>query len=907
MSQDSVERWSWAVRGRPEWALWGKAQPGDVQPAPAHPLLCHMLDVAFVAQRILEDVLPRSMAQRLARSTSLGWPDVQAWITFLVALHDLGKASPEFQAKAPAMRVALDAIGFDLDPPSGARFHGVFGVLGIAEQLQRMGLDQFAAVRLARAVAAHHGEFPTDAAALNPAGPRESGRHPAWATARRGIVDTLAQTLGVRDAQPFQGSASEDHAIIVLLAGLTAVADWIGSIAEVFTYEFPPDSLDDYAPLARVRAGEALQHAAMGAPFPGSTRSFVELFATFGFDQPWPLHRTAERVCAELEQPALIIIEAPMGEGKTEAALLIAEHSASRNGHSGLFIGLPTQATANQMLGRVERFLTGAHPGIRANLHLAHGGAAMVEGYERLIQAVYDPDGTESGEIRAERWFVDKKRALLASHAVGTIDQALLGILRTPHGFVRLFGLAGKTVVLDEVHAYDTYTETLLERLVAWLGAVGATVVLLSATLPSNRRRRLLRAFGAPPDLAMTASYPRVSVASAGQMNEYSFGSLRAPLVVGIERLADDANAVARVLADAIGDGGCGGWICNTVGRAQAAYRALRSLRNEGALPADTVLLLFHSRFLHADRARIERDVERMLGRSGERPRRAIIVGTQVLEQSLDIDFDLLATDISPIDLILQRTGRLHRHSRLRPPHLARPRLLLIVPEGGVLDAPLKQVAIVYEALVIRRTLLALEGRTEVRLPDDIERLVEEVYTYPDPPEHAAALADCREAFKQRMLAQEINAGGRVLPPPSIADDPFGQFGVPLRDDDDPGLADDLRAATRLGDFSIEIVCLNSREDRTFLDARCTAEIDLAKQPSRDQVRALIERGMRLSTRGLVHHIYRQNGPLPWRKSSVLRHRRPVVFNDRRAKIAGFELELDDELGLTIEREGHPA
>ncbi len=899
---NAVARWSTAAGGRPEWALWGKAKPGEVQSVPAHPLLCHMLDVALVARRMLDDIVPRSAVRRIAETTRTGRDDALAWVTFLVALHDLGKASPAFQIKALAMRPALDAIGFDLDPPGTPRYHGDIGVLWIAEELRRFGIDHLASIRLARAVAAHHGEFPPDAIALNSPGGREAGRHPAWSSARREIVAALGRILGAEDASPPAAQAANDHAFILLLAGLTAVADWIGSMAEVFKYEFPPDQLEIYARTAARRAGEALDRAAMGAPFQGSTRSFAELFAGFGFEQSWPLHQTAERICGELDRPALIIIEAPMGEGKTEAALLIAEHSASRNGHSGLFVGLPTQATANQMLGRVERFLEHAHPGVRANLQLTHGGAAVVERYACLIRAVYDPDG--SGDIRAERWFADKKRALLASHAVGTVDQALLGVLRSPHGFVRLFGLAGKTVVLDEVHAYDTYTSTLLELLVAWLGAMGATVVLLSATLPSERRRRLLQAFDARSVSAGSKPYPRVSVATGGEVREHAFGSLRPRLLLDLERLSDDIDQIAGSIMESVRGGGCAGWICNTVARAQSAYRVLQALRESGALPADTVLLLIHARLLHADRARREIDLERLLGREGERPCRMIVVGTQVLEQSLDVDFDLLVTDVAPVDLVLQRAGRLHRHRRIRPANLTRPRLLLVVPHGAPLDVPLQEIAGVYVDLVMRRTLLALESRKQLALPDDIEPLVEEVYTSPDPAEQAIALARSRERYEREMQQQEIAARTRALPKPSIEDDPFGQFGVPLRDDDDPALAEELRALTRLGDPSVEIVCLHGFGGRTYLDSACTNELHLATEPDRDAVRALLGNGLRISTRGLVQAIYREGPPSGWTKSALLRYRRAVVFENLVATVAGFRLELEDDLGLVIEREG---
>jgi CRISPR-associated endonuclease/helicase Cas3 len=457
--------------------------------------------------------------------------------------------------------------------------------------------------------------------------------------------------------------------------------------------------------------------------------------------------------------------------------------------------------------------------------------------------------------------------------------------------------------VLDEVHAYDTFTSTLLERLVAWLGAMGATVILLSATLPSDRRRRLLQAFGARSDSPTSAPYPRVSVAASGHIREHTFGSLRPRLLVNVERRPDDADQTARWLVESVRDGGCSAWICNTVARSQSAYRILRSLGASGALPADAILLLLHARLLHADRTKREAEVEHLLGRDSKRPVRAIVVGTQVLEQSLDVDFDLLVTDVAPIDLLLQRAGRLYRHQRSRPAHLLRPHLAVAVPEGGPLEASLRDIAGVYEELVMRRTLLALEGRTQIALPDDIEPLVEAVYTSPDPPVHAAALAAPREKYEGRMREQEISARQRALPRPTVPDDPFGDFGVLLRDDDDPTLAEELRAVTRLGDPSVEVVCLHARNGRVYLDSECEREIDLARAPDREQVRALLANGTRVSTRGLVYDLYRQGAPKGWTRSALLRHWRAILLENRVSSMAGFRLQLDDELGLIIERE----
>lgn len=904
---DRLREWERAAARRPEWTLWGKARAGEDQITIAHPLIYHMLDVALVARLLIHRYVPRAQVMRLCAAMQLPVELAAAWVAFLVALHDLGKASPGFQVKVPFMRPLLLAAGFDLEPPSPAQYHGTIGVEWISEELCSRGLPDDTSFRLARAVAAHHGAFPSDLDTDHKSrGRRELGSSPVWTTARKTIGKMLGEALHVPSERPAT-DFPRDHSSVVFLAGLTSVADWLGSMASVFTYEQPGHTLGAYVDTAQTRAEKALAVAALTTPFPGTSRSFVDLFSSYGFGEPWPLHQAAEKVCADLDEPSLIIVEAPMGEGKTEAALLFAEHAAARSGHAGLFVGLPTQATANQMLGRVQLFLERAHPGVVANLQLTHGGAALVERYTQLIRAIYDEDHRGAGDVRAEAWFVDKKRALLATHAVGTIDQALLGVLRIRHGFVRLFGLGGKTVILDEVHAYDTYTSTLIERLLSWLGAMGATVVLLSATLPSSRRRQLLASYGASADMSdmsCTTAYPRISVANAAGVRELGFGTLRPQRTVMLEQVGDQTNEIAATLAHAVTDGGCAVWICNTVARAQAAFLALRHLRSSGALPIDTPLVLLHSRLLHHDRQQREVEIEGLFGRCGQRPVRAVVVGTQVLEQSLDVDFDLMISDVAPIDLLLQRAGRLHRHQRQRPRHLAGPRLLLVVPEGEALVCPLQRIAGVYEELVMRRTLLALTSRSEVCLPDDIEPLIEEVYRDEVPEPHTAALAELRRRFQDQMHAENISARDRALPHPTRSDDFFGQLETRLEDDEDPTLAADLRALTRLGDPSIEVICLYEVDGHQCLDPGGHVRVDPTLPPAKDILPQLLGNGVRVSTRGLVQALQREPCPASWKKSAVLSHRRPLVFGDGSVHIAGFRLRLDRELGLIIEKEG---
>lgn len=886
--------WFERAAGRAGWQLWGKARPEPSGLATAHPLLLHMTDVAAVTARLLTRVLPAGVRRRLLATVS---EDPRAALSVLLtvaALHDFGKASPAFQKKSVSMASALGRAGFDFRPDRNARHHGDFGMVLLQPRLVDLGCPTGSATHLARAVTGHHGELPPDSR-RRASGRSERGASPRWQSARDEIVDEITALFEPEWADV---RAKLDPAAALSVAGLVSLSDWLGSLQEVFVYEPPCESLASYWPRSLERADRALARAGFRAPIDTPARSFAELFEGY---TPWPLHVTVAEVASRLAAPSLVVVEAPMGEGKTEAAFLLAEAARERLGGAGLYVGLPTRATANQMFGRTRRFLErtrGEHP---TTLLLAHGEASLVEEARELHpRAVYDDDHADGSGVRAEAWFQSKKRTLLAEFAVGTIDQALLGVMRVPHQFVRLFGLAGKTVVLDEVHAYDTYTGRILDRLVEWLAAVGTTVVLLSATLPRGRRAEIVAAYargaGLPASGAPDAPYPRVTVVGSDGVVSRTFDARGAPIDVALEPAAPDLPELARRACEAARTGACVGWICNSVARAQEAFRLLDGVDDR---------LLIHSRLLPDDRLRRERTLESWLGPAGpgrERPTGCVVVGTQVLEQSLDVDFDLMITDVAPVDLVLQRAGRLHRHLRSNRAIAHRAaRLVLVRPEGDPVTVDLADVAFVYDELVTRRSLLALAARTRIVLPDDIEPLVAQVYDAP-PPALDDPLYPAWEQSVGRALCHGQNAEQRLLPRVDAPDDPFTDLQVFLKDEDDPELHAALRAATRLAEPSVEVVCLVRRGQQILVGDGDTTPVDLEEPPQQDLVVRLVRRSIGVGHRAVVHALLADPAASPtgWQSSAVLRYRRVLAFEDGEAEVAGVSLRLDPELGLVI-------
>jgi len=449
-----------------------------------------------------------------------------------------------------------------------------------------------------------------------------------------------------------------------------------------------------------------------------------------------------------------LVIEAPMGEGKTEAALLAAETLAARTGAGGVFVALPTRATSNAMFGRMLQWLDRLPSLGDAPVHLAHGKAALDDKYSDLLRraprlAAIDLDGQETRtdarrdvragatELVAHQWLRGRKKGILSSFVVGTIDQLLFTGLKTRHLALRHLAIAGKVVVIDEVHAYDAYMSVYLERVLSWLGAYRVPVALLSATLPTDRRRALIEAYGGAPSEELdtaSAAYPVLTAATIGEPARVvpTEPAENRRVEVVVEALDDDAGSLADRLAIELADGGCVLVVRNTVGRVLQTARYLRE-----RFGAEQVTVA-HSRFADLDRARKDAGLLARFGAEGARPQRHIVVASQVAEQSLDIDFDLLVTDVAPVDLVLQRMGRLHRHLRGgvaqddRPARLRTPRCLLTgAAWKSVPPKPAGGSVAVYGLDPLLRSLAVLQphlaGRPLV-LPDDINPLVQRAY-----------------------------------------------------------------------------------------------------------------------------------------------------------------------------------
>ena len=578
-----------------------------------------------------------------------------------------------------------------------------------------------------------------------------------WGQARSDILRWMAARSGFPLVAPGTALPELPIAVASAYASALVIADWLASNEDYFPLRPRPvgetgkQSIEGYSELTADQQRERVERAWKRAGFPTPLRipeappGEVAEFYRHRFG--WPdTYRPTEAQSAAIEiatceDPDLMIVEAPPGSGKTELAFAAAEVLMRSRGLQGVFVALPTQATTNAMFERVTAWLTsilGDEPQ-KLGIQLAHGKNSLNESFVKLLERgkspleVYD-DGEDLG-LHASRWMGQRWRSTLSPVVVGTIDQVLLAALKSRHVLVRHLGLMGKVVVIDEVHAADEYMETYLEAALTWLGMYGIPVVLLSATLPPARRLALLSAYRrgrgssglSAESVDGMIGYPAISTVSATGVRVHEIvGEAEVPKRI-IPTSLGSPQEIAELLDRELADGGCAVVIRNTVREAQETYEAVRSLfgREQSTL--------LHSRFLAAERAARDRRMLELFGKdSQQRPVRHVVVATQVIEQSLDVDFDLMLTDPAPMDLVLQRIGRLHRHERDgRPSGLHDARCLVIVEDTNAVPwAYSRGTDYVYARYSVLRTLgiIADRGEILVREPLDYAELTTLAY-----------------------------------------------------------------------------------------------------------------------------------------------------------------------------------
>ena len=732
--------------------LWAKKNRVDNQPMWL-PLIVHLDDTSKICGHLYDLWLSQGVKDLLMDSVLSDVEDKDELLLnlcrFLGYVHDLGKATAIFQVKKSFNGdYELDSLiieklintGFkDIDKFALAKRENIAHNISSQHLLTTYGVN----LCVANILGAHHGRPISEkeseaclsfASSLYQEDNINSDIAIFWQNLQKNIFDKALLECGFSNPKDLPLISQPGQ---VILSGLLIMADWISSNEDFF----PLIPLDQYEGNSdRVEVGFTKwldERADVWTPHP----YFDEIYhGRFPFiEKPKDAQKKISEAISNTDEPGIFIIEAPMGMGKTETALIAVEDLAQKTNRTGMFFGLPTQATSNGIFSRVRDWLD--HMKGEKSLRLIHGKAQLNDEFSKLPKSrnIHGEDG-----VGVNEWFAGRKVSILDDFTVGTVDQILLAALKQKHLMLRHLGLSNKVVVIDEVHAYDAYMSVFLYRALRWMGAYRVPVVILSATLPIPKRNAILEEYmiGAglgysrlpkPEGFETNEAYPLLTYNDGANIKQFADFKKEAGIDYQIiKKSKDESEDLVGLIKENTPKGGIVGVIVNTVRKAQDFARQCIEAFGE-----DRVELL-HSSFIATDRYKKEKNLIDTIGKNGNRPDFKIVIGTQVIEQSLDIDFDILITDLAPMDLILQRMGRLHRHEETkRPENLKNPKVYVLNCGGYDFD---KGSSFVYSPYILFRTEYYLPEK--INLPNDISHLVQLVYSGGD--------LDLEEIYKEK-------------------------------------------------------------------------------------------------------------------------------------------------------------
>lgn len=745
--------------------------------APFQSVTTHGIISGFVCKYLMKHYLSVGSRRLAARLLGLTEDELTDFMAYLVSLHDIGKIEYYFQCKDPEMERKLKAEP-DCRSYIGKKSvrHEKTGAKVIGRIWDRQDQDEDASDVFASMIGAHHQKN---------AGIGADTKDPFFAQFREEMETLMRQKFLTFQDWCLPEIPDEDEGIFeAMLLGMMILSDWIASGSLFADAEGWIGNADSDAEIER-RTELFLRESGLQPDMVNWGSGFTDIWPWIPEGGMRPLQRGAQTLSNQGKRHSLILMEAPMGEGKTEAGMYCAVQMLQKWNKDGFYVALPTAATSNQMVSRLRAWFSGNQ--IPDQVRLLHAMAWMVD-------ADLPEQRAESEDLEEiVRWLAPLRRGLLGQFSVGTIDQAMLSVTKARYGVLRLLGLSNKVLVVDEIHSYDVYMGEFIKLLLQWCRAMEIPVVMLSATLPPKLKAKLLSPYTTKP---LSNAYPLITaVCEDGSVAEYPIEKTVKNMRVSVSLLPilNDPEKIARKAVELTAQGGCICILMNTVGQAQRVFSALENC-------FDGELMLFHAQFPAGRRAEIEQECIRKFGKDkSDRPEKVILVATQVVEQSLDVDFDAMLTAVAPIDLVIQRMGRIFRHDEtIRPGHLQSPAQWIMTPDGEDFGVD----AYVYPEVLLRQTIHILSKRDFVKIPEDLAPLVADGYD-------DSKVPPCEiESWMEHMIGEQVEAGQSrkyLIGTPDKTYSALVDSGQLFDDDGDNRY---LTIQTRLGEPSVRIALL---------------------------------------------------------------------------------------------------
>ncbi len=840
-------------------AFWAKTEPFQS-------VVTHAFVSGTVAQCLEDHYLSEGDIRQLTNALGLNTDELRQFIGYLVSMHDVGKLEYSFQCSSPEMhdKLAIEPSLHELYQ-SGVR-HEKTGSRYLRFLWKEWEGDRDSYRVVADIIGAHHqGKTGADGFRKNS----------SWNDVRNAFEERMRRRFcgNGRKAIPHIEEHSQGR-VSALLLGLMILADWIASGSAFADAEEWSGRSDADARIYGI-AHAFLQKSGLLPHCQTWPERFCGIWPMIPLSGRRPLQKDLDELFVEETEPfSLVLLEAPMGEGKTEAGVYAALRMARQWGKDGFYIALPTAATANQMVGRMQALLESHR--IPASVRLLHSMAWLTVDEEN----VHSPDERDE----AVRWLAPLRRGLLGQFAVGTIDQAMLAATNVKYGTLRLLGLSNKVLIIDEIHSYDAYMGEIIVRLLEWCRALEIPVVMLSATLPIHLKQKLLKPY---TDQNLSEAYPLITtIDHRGELQERRISGTAHQIKASFRMLSilGDSALIAETAVKEVSGGGCICVLMNTVREAQTVYRAIRE-RYSGDL------LLFHAQFPAEQRAELESACISRYGKDkSSRPTRSILVATQVVEQSLDVDFDAMLTAVAPIDLLIQRLGRVFRHADTpRSADHSAAGFTVLVPKAEGSFGPS---AAVYPECFLNSAIRVLSGKESISVPEDVAALVREGYDPSLVPEGEV------NAWNENQIKETLEAGASLnylLNPP---DKSFsGLQSELLYDDDEDAYA--LSVKTRLGEPTVRLALLGEEEMKAL---EPFIRVKDGKPSAAVGSRAVAEQVMKRSLSVRVSRLGSLSGLSDIKGDRLISGVRILPLNNGRCPLPnGKTLLLDRELGLLIE------
>lgn len=854
--------------------FWGKAKKNiDDNEIIYQPVMYHLINAGCIAQNLWDNI-NNKIKNDISLKYNVSIEEMRNFIGFLVSIHDIGKISPGFQSKQKEIVDLLKLNGFSFgEIESKENAHNIITTNILSN------IDKDIAVMHG----GHHGSFP------KPTDIYKNKFDDSWNEAIDVSISTLKKIFNPPELQ------INDNLFLIYFCGLTIVADWISSDEKNFEIKNEQEDYFVYFEKCKIKSKEIIKNLSFEIENNDLHKEFSEIFTNI--ETPNILQEKIIELTSNINSPCCILIEAPTGFGKTEASFYLAYEIDRRIGSNGISLSLPTQATSNSMFNRFKSFLEDSEIRDKINLHLLHGLSSMSKDYQKL-QNVNSED-----KVVAEKWFSYNKVGLLSPFSIGTIDQVLLSVLMTKFFPVKFFGLCNKTLIFDEVHAFDVYTTSLMKRLIGCFSMMGCSIILLSATLPYEKKKELLSSYAGKEINIGNIEYPSVSmIDNSGNLKSFSF-DIQEKKEIFIKTIDDNENLICDTIINSVKDGGCAAFVCNTVKKSQYIYRLIKD-----KCPEDIEVILLHSRFPWEQRNSIEKSIIDKFGTKGKegRPKKSIVVSTQIIEQSLDIDFDIMFSEYAPIDLLLQRIGRLYRHlNNKRPENLCIPYFYIVDFKKDENNIP-EIKSNVYDEYVLLKTWLCFQGVSLLKIPDEVEKFINEVYN--DKCENSCKeITDMLVSFKSNLDSErkslEKDASVFMLPDPRNDYYNFLDFirrDYALFSEDEIEENNYIYAKTRHSDIpNIKVIIFEENEigDICIRDNGKLKPVEVDKKHSNEMIDLFIKRSSSINGWTFFKYL-KECRPDSWKKT-LLGGYAPIVFDYNKEFILGNKkIILDEELGL---------